>query len=154
MARYQGNRLGAQDRSSLFLTILFGRTVITLQTISCDPWPPGKLGADRLHYRRECIFVAHGKHYHVQTFLRDKFISLLCGNIFLRVLLGRPEPGLPPCSSRNSSRWYGPLLSLISPPRPRFCSSDLQTPAGAPSEEDNLLHATKANLMGLTFQNS
>ena len=24
VARYQGNRLGAQDRSSLFLTILFG----------------------------------------------------------------------------------------------------------------------------------
>ena len=33
VARYQGNRLGAQDRSSLFLTmILFGRKVITLQT--------------------------------------------------------------------------------------------------------------------------
>ena len=32
VARYQGNRLGAQDRSLLFLTILFGRTVITLQT--------------------------------------------------------------------------------------------------------------------------
>ena len=32
VARYQGNRLGPQDRSSLFLTILFGRTVITLQT--------------------------------------------------------------------------------------------------------------------------
>ena len=33
VARYQGNRRGAQDRSSLFLTIiLFGRTFITLQT--------------------------------------------------------------------------------------------------------------------------
>ena len=30
-----------------------------------------------------------------------------------------------------------PLLSLTSPPRPRFCA------AGAPFEEDNLLHATK-----------
>ena len=33
-------------------------------------------------------------------------------------MLGRPESGLSPCSSRNSSR-YGPLLSLIPPPRPR-----------------------------------
>ena len=32
VARYQGNRLGAQDRSSLFLTIPFVRTVITFQT--------------------------------------------------------------------------------------------------------------------------
>ena len=32
VARYQGNRLGAQNRSSLFLTTLFGRMVITLQT--------------------------------------------------------------------------------------------------------------------------
>ena len=31
VARYQGNRLGAQDLSSLFLTVKFGRTVITLQ---------------------------------------------------------------------------------------------------------------------------
>ena len=31
MARYQEKRLGAQDRSSLFLVILFGRTVITLK---------------------------------------------------------------------------------------------------------------------------
>ena len=31
-------------------------------------------------------------------------------------MLGRPESGLPPCSSRNGNR-YGPLLSLISPPR-------------------------------------
>ena len=32
VARYQGDRLGAQDRSLLFLAILFGRTVVTLQT--------------------------------------------------------------------------------------------------------------------------
>ena len=61
LARYQGNRLGAQDRPSLFLTILFGRTVITLSNTSRDPWPPGQLGAGRLHYRRVCICVAHGK---------------------------------------------------------------------------------------------
>ena len=54
-------------------------------------------------------------------------ISLVCGNIFSRVVLGRPEPGLPPCSSRNSSM-YGPLLSLISPSRPRFCSAVLPNP--------------------------
>ena len=32
VARYRGNRLGAQNRSSLFLTIVFRRTVILLQT--------------------------------------------------------------------------------------------------------------------------
>ena len=42
-------------------------------------------------------------------------------------MLDRPEPGFPPCSSRNSSR-YEPLLRLISPPRPRFCSADLPNP--------------------------
>ena len=26
---------------------------------SCDPWPPGELGAGRLPYRRVCIWVAH-----------------------------------------------------------------------------------------------
>ena len=30
---------------------------------SCDPRPPGQLGAGRLPYRRVCICVAHGKHY-------------------------------------------------------------------------------------------
>ena len=39
VARYQRNRLGAQDRSSLFLTVLFGRTVITLQTPSVTHGP-------------------------------------------------------------------------------------------------------------------
>ena len=29
---------------------------------SCDPWPPGQLGAGRLPYRRVCTCVAHGKH--------------------------------------------------------------------------------------------
>ena len=90
---------------------------------SCDPWPSGQLGAGRLHYRRVCTCVAHGKH---RLFSATSW-CLSCGNIFLRVVLGRPEPGLPPCSSKNSSR-YGPSLSLISPPRPRFCSADLPNP--------------------------
>ena len=38
VARCQGSRLGAQDRSSLFLVIPFGRTVITLHT---PPMPHG-----------------------------------------------------------------------------------------------------------------
>ena len=42
-------------------------------------------------------------------------------------MLGRPEPGLPPRSSWNISR-YGPLLSLISRPTPPFCSADLSNP--------------------------
>ena len=83
---------------------------------SRDPWPPGQLGAGRLPYRRVCICVAHGKHCRLWS-ETSRFLS--CGNIFSRVVLGRHEPGLPPCSSRNNSR-YGPLLSLISPPRPRF----------------------------------
>ena len=39
VTRYQENRLGVQDRSSLFLTIPFGRTIITLQTppVTHDP---------------------------------------------------------------------------------------------------------------------
>ena len=47
--------------------------------------------------------------------------------MFSRKVLGRPEPGLPPCSSTNRTS-YGPLLSLISPPRPRFCSAGLPNP--------------------------
>ena len=88
---------------------------------SCDPWPPGQLGAGRLPHRRVCICVAHGKHC---RFWSETSCYLSCRKIFSRVVLGRPEPGLPPCSNRNSSR-YGPLLSLISPPRPLFCSADL-----------------------------
>ena len=42
-------------------------------------------------------------------------------------MFGRPEPGLQPCSSKNSSR-YGLLLSLISPPRPWFCAEDRPNP--------------------------
>ena len=92
---------------------------------SCDPWPPDQFGAGRLHYRRVCICVAHGKHC---RFFSATSCYLSCGNIFSRVVvLGRPEPGLPPCSSRNSRR-HRPLLSLISPPRPRFCSAGLPNP--------------------------
>ena len=91
---------------------------------SCDPWPPGQLGTGRLPYRWVCICVAHGKRCRL---LSETSWYLSCGNIFSRVVLGRPKPGLPPCSSRNSSR-YGPLLSLIAPPRPRFCSADLPNP--------------------------
>ena len=29
---------------------------------SCDPWPPGQLGAGGLPYRRVCIYVAQGRH--------------------------------------------------------------------------------------------
>ena len=88
---------------------------------SCDPWPPGQLGAGRLPYRPVCICTVHGKYCRLWS---ETSCYLSCGNIFSRVVLGRPEPGLPPCSSRNSSR-YGPLSSLMSPPRPRFCSADL-----------------------------
>ena len=41
VSRYEGNRPGAQDRSSLFLTRLFGRTVITLQTPPVTHGPRG-----------------------------------------------------------------------------------------------------------------
>ena len=93
-------------------------------TISCEPWPPGQLGADRLHYRRVCICVAHGKHWILFSAI-SRYLS--CGNIFSRVVLDRPEPGLPPCTSRNRSR-YGPLSSLMSPSSPRFFSTDLPNP--------------------------
>ena len=48
VARYQGNRLGAQNRSSLFLTILFGRTVKTLQT------PPATHGPGTSSVQVDC----------------------------------------------------------------------------------------------------
>ena len=41
---------------------------------SCDPWPPGQLGAGRLPYRRMCTCVAH---ITLQNDFRDKLISLL-----------------------------------------------------------------------------
>ena len=91
--------------------------------ISCDPWPTGQLGVGRLHYRRVCIYVAHGKQRRSSS-ATSWYLS--CGNIF-SIVLWRSKPGLRllySYSSRNSSR-YGPLLSLTSPPRPRFCAEDL-----------------------------
>ena len=85
---------------------------------------PGELGAGRVPYRHVCICVVHGKHCRLWS---ETSWYLSCGNIFSRVELGRPEPGLPPCSSTNISR-YGPLLSLTSPPRPPFCSANLPNP--------------------------
>ena len=108
---------------------------------SCDPWSPGQLDAGRLHYRRVCIYVAHGKQCRSSS-LTTWYLSY--GNIFSIVLIMRSKPGLRflySYSSRNSSR-CSPLLSLTSPPRPRICAEDLRNPAGAPSEED-ILHATK-----------
>ena len=87
---------------------------------SCDPWPPGQLRASRLHYRRVCIYVAHGKQRR-SSFATSWYLS--CDNIF-SIVLWRSKPGLRflySYSSRNSSR-CSPLLSLTSPPRPRFCA--------------------------------
>ena len=88
--------------------ILFGRTVMTLQTPP-DPRTPGQLVAGRVHYRRVCICAAHGKHCRLFS-ATSRYISR--GNIFSRVVLGRPEPCLPPCSSRNSSR-HGPCSMYL-----------------------------------------
>ena len=48
--------------------------------ISCDPCPPGQLGAGRLHYRRACTCVSHDKT--LQTFVRDNLIFILWQYIF------------------------------------------------------------------------
>ena len=93
---------------------------------SCDPWPPGQLGADRLHYRRVSIYVAHGKQRRSSS-TTSWYLS--CGNIF-SIVLWRSKPGLRflcSYSSMNSTR-CSPLLSLISPPRPRFCAEHLPKP--------------------------
>ena len=76
---------------------------------SCDPRTPGQLVAGRVHYRRVCICVAHGKHCRLFS-ATSRYLS--CGNIFSRVVLGRPGPCLPPCSSRNSSR-HGPCSMYL-----------------------------------------
>ena len=55
---------------------------------SCDPWPPGQLGAGRLPYRRLCTYVAHGKHCRLSS-ATSKYIS--CGNIFSRMCLVGPS---------------------------------------------------------------
>ena len=90
---------------------------------SFDPWSPGQLGAGRLHYRLVCIYVVHGKQSRSSSTTNW---HLSCGNVF-SLVLWRPKPGLRflySYSSRNSSRCF-PLLSLTSPPRPRFCAEDL-----------------------------
>ena len=50
---------------------------------SCDPWPPRQLAAGRLHYRRVCIYVAHGKQRRSSP-ATSWYLS--CGNIFSIVL--------------------------------------------------------------------
>ena len=128
-----------------------GRTVTTLYTPSVPHGPQGssvQLGAGRLHYRRVCSCVAHDKQ-RGSSFTTSWYLS--CGSIVSIVVLWRSKSGLRSLysySSRNRSR-YSPLLSLASPPRPRFCAEDLSKPAGAHSEEDNLLHATKPKKVDL-----
>ena len=57
---------------------------------SCYPWLLGQLGAGRLHYRRVCICVAHGKQRRSSS-ATSWYIS--CGNIF-SIMLWRSKPGL------------------------------------------------------------
>ena len=116
---------------------------------SCDPCPPRQLGEGRLHYRRVCIYVAHGKQRR-STSTTSWYLS--CGNIFFMVAVWRSEPGLPLCSAysrRNSSR-CSPPLNLTSPRDRDFAQKTSQNPAGALSEEDNLLHATKPRKVDYT----
>ena len=120
------NRLGAQDRSSLFLVIAYWTHGHNPLHTSCAPWPAGQLGAGRLYYCRVCICGAHGKKRRSPATI-SWYLS--CGNVFSIVLLWRSKPGLRflySYSSRNSSR-CPPLLSLTSPPRPRFCAEDPKT---------------------------
>ena len=90
------------------------------------PWPAGQLGAGRILHRRVCICVAYGKQRRSPA-TRSWYLS--CGNIFSIVVLWRHEPGLPLCSAYIIiSSTCGPLLSLISPRRPRFRAADLPNP--------------------------
>ena len=127
MAWRQGSRLGAQDRSSLFLVIPYWAHRHNPLHTSCAPWPAGQLGAGRLHYRRVCICVAHGKQ-RKSSYTTSWYLS--CGNIFSIVVLWLSKPGFRfvlSYSSRNSSS-RSPLLSLTLLPRPRFCAEDLPKP--------------------------
>ena len=120
----QGSHLGAQDRSSLFLVIPYWMHGHNPLHTSSAPWPAGKLGGGRLHYRRVCICVAHGKQRR-SSFTTSWYLS--CGNLFFIVVLWRSKPSLRflySYSSRNSSRWSS-LLSLTSPPKPRVCVENL-----------------------------
>ena len=93
---------------------------------SCHPCPPGQLGAGRLHYRRVCTYVAHGKQRRSSS-TTSWYLSY--GNI-ISLVLWPSKPGLGflySHSSRNSSR-CSPLLSLVLPPEPQFCGEDLPKP--------------------------
>ena len=94
---------------------------------SCDPWPPGQLGAGRLRYCRVCIYVAHGKQ-RGSSFTTSWYLS--CGNILSIVVLLRSKSGLRflySYSSRNINR-CSPLLSLTSPQTPWVRAADLSKP--------------------------
>ena len=92
---------------------------------ACAPRPARQLGAGGVHYRRVCIYVAHGKQRR-SSFTTSWYPS--CGIIFSVVMLWQSEPGLRLLDSCSSSSRCSPLLSLTSPPRPRFCAEDLPKP--------------------------
>ena len=95
---------------------------------SCAPWPAGQLGAGRLYYHHEYICIAHDEQRRCPA---TKSWYLSFGNIFyMKVVLWRSKLGLRflhSYSNRNSRR-CPPLLSLTSPPKPRFCAEDLPQP--------------------------
>ena len=126
VARYQGNLLGAQDRSWLLLTIQFGRTVITLQVPPLTHGPrASSVQIDSI--TAACAFAQHM--VNTAEFFHDKLISLLWQYIFDSAWAVQTRSSFYVLlhSSRNSSR-CSPLLSLASPPRPRFCAEDLPKP--------------------------
>ena len=92
MARYQGNRLGAQDRSSLFLTIQCGRTVIALQAPLLTSGPRASsvqvdsIIPPRVHLRS--MVNTADKSPQVDT----RYQYIFCGNIFSIVLAARFKP--------------------------------------------------------------
>ena len=95
---------GSPGRSSLFLTIYHLDHGHNSSNTSCDPWPPGQLGAGRLPYRRVYICVARDKH--CRLFSGTSWY-LSCDNIF-SIVFWRSKPGLRflySYSSRNSSRF-------------------------------------------------
>ncbi|CAM9287120.1 unnamed protein product [Ascophyllum nodosum] len=63
----------------------------------------------RLAYRWVFTCVTHGKHCRLAS-ATSRYLS--CGNIFLRVVLGRPEPDLPPCSKQYEQQQVC-LLSIF-----------------------------------------
>ena len=91
---------------------------------SCDPWPPGQLGAGRLFYRRVCICVAHGKHCRLFSGRGD--ISLVA--IYFQKCGGPSQVSVFCTPTAVGTSAGSPLLSLTSPPRQRFCAEDLLKP--------------------------